>query len=73
MKNLLIVWLLFLFGGLWLIFIDLLYQTVWEIKGVPALSTLGGALFLLALSSMLNWIFKIAWEERNNRGVSHDT
>ena len=73
MKNLLIVWLLFLFGGLWLIFIDLLYQTVWEIKGVPALSTLGGALFLLALSSMLNWICKIAWEEHNNRGVSHDT
>ena len=65
MKNLLIVWLLLLFGGLWLVFIDVLYQTVLEISGVPALSTLGGALSLLALSSMLNWVFKEAWEERS--------
>ena len=67
MKNLLIVWLLLLFGGLWLMFIDMLYQTVLEINGVPALSTLGGALFLLVLSSMLNWLFKEAWEERAHR------
>ncbi len=67
MKNLLIVWLLLLFGGLWLMFIDMIYRTVLEINGVPALSTLGAALFLLALSSMLNWLFKEAWEERTHR------
>lgn len=73
MKNLLIAWLFLLFGGLWLLFVDMLYQALLTINGVPVLSTVGVALFLLALTSMLNWLFKEAWEERirhnsSNRG-----
>ena len=64
MKNLLIAWLFLLFGGLWLIFVDMVYQTLLEINGVPVFSTIGAALFLLALTSMLSWVFKEAWEER---------
>ena len=64
MKNLLIAWLLLLFGGLWLLFIDMLSQTLLAINGVPVLSTVGVALFLLTLTSMLNWLFKEAWEQR---------
>jgi hypothetical protein len=71
MRNLQIAWLFILFGGLWLMFIDMLYQTVWAVNGVPALSALGGALFLLALSSMLNWLFKKAWEEQAQRKSSN--
>lgn len=70
MKNLLIAWLLLLFGGLWLLFIDMLSQTVLAINGVPVLSTVGAALFLLALTSMLNWLFKEAWEERARQNAN---
>lgn len=69
MKNLLIAWLSILSGGLWLLFVDMLYKTVFEINEIPVLSTLGAALFLLALTSMLNWLSKIAWKERSERGT----
>ena len=71
MKNLLVAWLFLLFGGLWLLFVDLLYQTLLAINGVPVLSAVGIALFLLALTSMLNWLFKEAWEERSRHYLSN--
>ena len=70
MKNLLTAWLFLLFGGWWLLFIDMVYQIVLEINGVPALSTLGMAFFLLALTSILNWLFKVAWEERKKQSAN---
>ena len=64
MRNLRFAWLGLVFAGAWLWFADLMLQVVLEIQGIPALSALGTALGLLALASMLNWLFKVAWEER---------
>ncbi len=52
---------------------DIVFKVVWEVQGIPALSALGAALSLLAFASMLNWLFKVAWEERtlNNSNPSN--
>jgi hypothetical protein len=60
MRNLRFAWLALLFAGAWLWFADLMLQVVLEIKGVPALSVVGAALILLVLTSILNWLFKVA-------------
>ena len=65
MRNLRFAWFGLLFAGAWLWLADLLLQSVLEIRGVPALSALGVALFLIALASILNWLLKVAWEERS--------
>ena len=67
MRNLRFAWLALLFAGAWLWFADLTLQVVLEIRGIPALSALGAALALLALTSMLNWLLKVAWEERSRQ------
>lgn len=64
MRNLQIAWLSLLLVGMALVYIDVLFRVLLEIQGVPALAALGGAMILLALTSMLNWLFKEAWEER---------
>lgn len=66
MRNLQIAWLSLLAIGVGSVYVDVLYSVLLEIQGIPALTALGIALILLALTSMLNWLFKEAWEERSN-------
>lgn len=70
MGQLLFAWAILIFTGAWLWLFDIVFQVVLEIRGIPALSALGAALMLLAVSSILNWLFKAAWEERS-RHDSH--
>ena len=70
MNNLFIAWsTTFLVGSVFLA-MDVVFLPFFELRGVPALSVIGGALILLGSSSILNWIFKIAWAERSARGVT---
>ncbi|MCY3693162.1 MAG: hypothetical protein OXI54_03930 [Chloroflexota bacterium] len=71
MRNLRFAWLGLLFAGAWLWLADLLLQSVLEIRGIPALSALGVALFLLALASILNWLLKVAWSERTRASTDN--
>lgn len=73
MRNLRFAWLTLLFVGAWLWFTDLTLQVVLEIKGIPALSALGAALSLLALASILNWLLKVAWDERSRVDMHNHT
>ena len=66
MRNLQIAWLSLMVIGVGLVYVDVLYRVLLEIRGIPALAALGAALILLALTSMLNWLFKEAWEERSH-------
>jgi nicotinamide riboside transporter PnuC len=43
---------------------DVVFLPLFEIKGIPAFSIIGAAFALLVLTSVLNWIFKKAWEQR---------
>lgn len=65
MRNLQIAWLSLLVVGVGLVYVDILFLVLLEIRGIPALVALGSALILLALASMLNWLFKEAWEEHS--------
>ena len=65
MRNLRFAWFALLLTGVASVYIDILFRVLLEIQGVPALTALGIALVLLALTSMLNWTFKVAWEERS--------
>ena len=71
MRNLRFAWLGLLFAGAWLWLADLLLQSVLEIRGIPALSALGVALFLLALASILNWLLKVSWSERTRASTDN--
>ena len=72
MNNLFVAWgTAYLVGGA-LMAMDVVFLPFFELRGVPALSVIGGALILLGSSSILNWIFKVAWEERINRDVPQD-
>ena len=65
MSSLQIAWA-GLFGlGVILVAIDAVSKTLIAVKGVPALSIIGAALILLVTTSILNWLFKIAWDERS--------
>ena len=65
MRRLQAAWLGLLLSGAVLVLMDLLSQVLIRINGVPAVGVLGGALILLALTSMMNWLSKEAWEQRN--------
>ena len=65
MRNLQIAWLFLLVIGVGLVYVDILYRVLLEVQGIPVLATLWAALILLALTSMFNWLFKEAWEERS--------
>ena len=39
-----------------------------SVNGLPALGVIGAALPLLVFTSILNWIFKAAWNERIKPG-----
>ena len=65
MRNLQIAWLSLLVAGVGLVYVDIIYRVLLEIQGIPALAALGVALILLALTSMVTWVFKEAWEEHS--------
>ncbi len=62
-------WAVLIVTGAWLWLFDIVFRIVLEIRGIPALSALGAALALLALASMLNWLFKVAWEDRSRQNA----
>lgn len=72
MNNLFLAWGTTYLVGTVFLAIDVVFLPFFEFRGVPALSVIGGALILLGSSSILNWIFKIAWAERRGRGVMQD-
>ena len=55
------------FIGAALIGIDAISDTLFTINGFPALGIVGGALILLVLTSILNWIFKVAGKSATRR------
>jgi hypothetical protein len=71
MRNLQAAWAT-LFGlGVILVAIDTVSDSLLSIKGVPALGVIGAALILLVLTSMLNWMFKGAWNERTRSNANN--
>ena len=70
MSNLYITWGMTYLLGIVFLTMDAVFLPLFEFQGIPALSVIGGALILLGSSSILNWIFKIAWAERNDRGAT---
>ena len=69
MSNLYIAWGMIYLLGIVFLAMDVVFLPLFEFKGLPGLSVIGGALILLGFSSILNWIFKIAWAERSKREV----
>ncbi len=72
MNNLFVAWGTTYLVGTVFLAMDVVFLPFFELRGVPALSVIGGALILLGSSSILNWIFKIAWAERRGRDVTQD-
>ncbi len=72
MSNLFVAWGTTYLLGIVFLAMDVVFLPLFEFRGIPALSVVGGALILLGSSSILNWIFKIAWAERSDRNVAQD-
>ena len=68
MRRLQAAWLGLLISGSVLVLLDSLSRVLIRINGVPAVGVLGGALILLALTSMMNWLSKEAWEQHIRPG-----
>ena len=64
MRTLKVVWGILLLAGLQFITLGYVFENVLTIGKVPGFVALGAALILLAVTSMLNWVFKEAWETR---------
>ena len=64
MKSLRIAWGAMYFAGMVMIIVDLAFRSTYDVGGIPIASSLGAALVLVSVTSMLNWMFKEAWEER---------
>ena len=72
MSRLRAAWI-WLFGvGMFLLAIDIAAEVLISVSGVPALGVIGGALILLVFSSILNWLFQEARNERNRNGKPDD-
>ena len=65
MASLRIAWAALYFTGMVMVMVDLAFRSAYSVNGIPVVSALGAALVLLSLTSILNWLFKEAWEERN--------
>ena len=65
MRKLQAAWGALFFLGSFLIALDVLANTLISVSGLPALGVIGGALVLLVCTSILNWLFKMAWDERS--------
>ena len=64
MNKLYAAWGITFLVGMGLLAIDVVFLPLFEVRGVPAFSLVGAALLLLVSTSILNWIFKTAWNER---------
>lgn len=64
MRSLQNAWVALFITGASLVLLDTVAHVLIDIRGVPAIGVIGGALILLVFSSMLNWLFKEAWHER---------
>ena len=64
MNNLYAAWGIVFLIGMGLLAIDVVFLPLFGVRGVPAFSLVGAALLLLVSTSILNWIFKTAWNER---------
>ena len=72
MSRLRAAWI-WLFGvGIFLLTIDIAAEVLISFRGVPALGVIGGALILLVFSSMLNWLFLEARNERKLNSKQDD-
>ena len=67
MNNLYIAWGITYLLGIGLIAFDVIFLPLIEVRGIPAFSIIGAALVLLVFTSILNWIFKVAWAERRSK------
>ena len=65
MASLKIAWATLYFTGMVMIMADVALRSAYSVSGIPVVSALGAALVLLSLTSVLNWLFKEAWEEQN--------
>ena len=65
MKSLRIAWGAMYFAGMVMIIVDLAFRSTYDVGGIPIASSLGAALVLVSVTSMLNWMFKEAWEEHS--------
>ena len=65
MRKLRAAWGALFVLGSFLIALDVLANTLVSVSGLPAFGVIGGALVLLVCTSILNWIFKTAWNERS--------
>ena len=72
MIRLRILWAVFYIAGFILIALDIAARVLISIAGVPAVGVLGGALMLLALSSVLNWVCNETWAERRRQDNGPD-
>ena len=66
MKNLEIAWRTLFAPASFQIAVAVLANILVTVNGLPALGVIGAALLLLVSTSILNWIFKTAWNERIN-------
>ena len=65
MTRLRLAWSLLIFAGGLAIYLDLAHRPLAGLTTVPLVATLGAALLTIAITSILSWIFKTAWDERN--------
>lgn len=65
MTQLRAAWGLLMFAGGLAIYVDLAHQPLAGLTIVPLAATFGAALITIAVTSILNWMFKAAWDERN--------
>ena len=72
MRQLQSAWVGLFITGVSLVLLDTVTHVLIDIRGVPAIGVIGGALILLVFSSMLNWLFKEAWHERNRNDDQED-
>ena len=64
MRKLHTAWVGLFTIGVFLIGADSMANALVDVRGVPALGVIGGAMILLVVASVLNWIFKEAWQDR---------
>ena len=69
MTQLRLAWGFLMFAGGIAIYIDLAHQPLACLTTVPVVATFGAALITIAVTSILNWMFKTAWDERRHPGA----
>lgn len=65
MTQLRAAWGLLVFAGGLAIYIDLAHQPLVGLTPIPLAATFGAALITIAVTSILNWMFQTALDERS--------